>query len=965
VNLPRRGPRKVACKSGPPGTHLPGTHEDPPARARTANFRSVSEQISKAREKHPHSVALSYGDRQLSYEELDSRANRLAGHLTQLGIMTGDTVIVCMERSFDWIVSALGIMRTGAAYVPLDSAWPDSRLRFAIKDSGAKVLVARAALLDRLQVKAHGIDPCRDAVAIASSPGVVVRTIHPDSLAYIIYTSGSTGAPKGVEITHANLSHLIRWHRDTFGVTRQDRASHLSGLGFDAAVWEIWPHLAAGATVCLADNAVRSSPDLLQQWMIRERVTISFVPTVHAAQMIEMEWPSTTSLRFLLTGGDVLHHASTVKLPFDVVNNYGPTECTVVATSAVVKPGVRGAPPIGRPIAGSNIYLLNEQGEPVPDGSIGEIYIGGNGVGRGYRNLPDSTERSFLLDPFVGATGGRMYRTGDRGVRRPDGEIEFRGRLDRQTKIRGQRVELDEIGSVLSEHPSIDFATAISNTSGGGENQLVAYVLPKKTLCIPTVRELQRHLLRSLPEFMIPAFFVRLHTRPLSPNGKLDLTMLAPPTDSNLLQRAATKAAVMPIEGKLLAMMQELLKNDEIAAEDNFFLAGGHSLLGMQLVMRVQSAFGVDLTLGQLLEAPTVERLALVVETMLRGQRLAVIWAELLGRRHVGLDDNFFDLGGHPALVGALQKCIATEFGQPIHSSEVFQNPTVRRQAELTLRKVKPERVLPPGVLALQLNGTRPGIFWVHYLNVNLAKEFGDDQPTFLVTLTTADFAALGEKPTLRSIATCLVGKIISTQSKGPYNIGGLCIGSVLAYEMACQLRAAGHEVSLLVLLDAPSPAYLKSHNSLNARLRRPRDLLKRNARLGLRQGLFNLRKRLIKNFVVSVRAKFAWTEIGEAHELIESAAFAYQPERYEGKVLLLLASRSVPHVDFLPGWQAIVPQNLHTNYVDGYHREMMTEQNVRIISDVINSHLVSTSEKEFESAAPILLPAAGSELTE
>jgi acyl-coenzyme A synthetase/AMP-(fatty) acid ligase/acyl carrier protein len=430
------------------------------------------------------------------------------------------------------------------------------------------------------------------------------------------YTSGSTGVPKGVEITHANLCQLIRWHRDTFRVTPQDRASHLAGLGFDAAVWEIWPHLCAGATVCLVDDAVRSSPELIQQWMIRERVTIAFVPTVHAAPMMAMEWPATTALRLLLTGGDVLHHAPAVQLPFDVVNNYGPTECTVVATSALIKPGSHGTPPIGRPIAGASIYLLNEHGEQVPDGSTGEIYIGGSGVGRGYRNLPDSTKQSFLPDPFAGAPGARMYRTGDRGVRRPDGEIEFCGRLDRQMKIRGQRVELDEITSVLAHHPSVDFATVITNIGERGENELVAYVLPKNA-CVLTVHELQKHLLRSLPDYMIPTIFVRLHALPLSPNGKLDLTMLAKPTDANLLERTAAKAPATPIEEKLLAMVRELLKNGAVMAEDNFFLAGGHSLLGMQLVMRLRDTFGVDLTLQQLFEAPTVERLAVLVETML------------------------------------------------------------------------------------------------------------------------------------------------------------------------------------------------------------------------------------------------------------------------------------------------------------------------------------------------------------
>jgi amino acid adenylation domain-containing protein len=582
-----------------------------------SSIRSVPEQISELRNAYPHSIALRQGDRQLSYEELDRRVDRFAGHLMQLGIASGGTVAICIERSFDWIVAALGSMRAGAAYVPLDPAWPDSRLRFAVNDSGAAVLVARAALLDRLQVQARGIDPSRDAALIAAALTPAPGPIQSESLAYVIYTSGSTGVPKGVEITHANLSHLVRWHRDTFRVTRDDRASHLAGLGFDAAVWEIWPNLAAGATVSLADDAVRSSPELMQQWIIRERVTIAFVPTVHALPLMAMEWPSTTDLRLLLTGGDMLRRGPAVQLPFEVVNNYGPTECTVVATSSVLKPGTDGVPPIGRPMAGARIYLMNERGEQVPDGTVGEIYIGGGGVGRGYRNLPQSTKQSFLPDPFTGVPGDHMYRTGDRGVRRPDGEIEFKGRLDRQLKIRGQRVELDEISSALAHHPNIDFATAITKISGCGETELVAYVLPREKERVPTARELQKHLLHTLPDYMIPAIFVRLHALPLSTNGKLDLAMLPLPTSENLLQRAAATAPATPIEEKLLAMIRELLKNDAVAPEDNFFLAGGHSLLGMQLVMRVRDAFGVDLTLQQLFESPTVQRLALVVETML------------------------------------------------------------------------------------------------------------------------------------------------------------------------------------------------------------------------------------------------------------------------------------------------------------------------------------------------------------
>jgi len=576
----------------------------------------VSEQISQLSDICPDSIALSSCDRQLSYAELNDRADQFAGYLAQRGVASGDTVALCLERSFDWIVTALGIMRAGATYLPLDPAWPDARLRFAVNDSRATVLVARAALLDRLSVKAAGIDPRRDADAIAAAPSVA-RTSALESLAYVIYTSGSTGVPKGVEITHANLCHLIRWHCEAFDVTAQDRASHLAGLGFDASVWEIWPHLAAGATLCLADDAVRLSPELLQQWLIRERVTVAFVPTVHATSLMAMSWPATTFLRFLLTGGDVLHRGPAADLPFRVVNNYGPTECTVVSTSVVLKPRLLGAPPIGRPITDTSIYLLDEEGQPVADGDAGEIYIGGAGVGRGYRNLPDSTDRCFLPDPFAGTPSARMYRTGDFGVRRREGEIEFCGRRDRQTKIRGQRVELDEVGNALMSHPGVDFAVVVTQTSPEEENELVAHVLPKKNAALPTAHKLRQHLLQTLPDYMIPATFVRLDELPLSSSGKLDLTALAPPAKTSLQEIGKTQALASPIEGKLLALMREILKNNSVRAEDNFFLVGGHSLLAMQLVMRVRDAFGVDMTLRQLFEAPTVESLALLVETTL------------------------------------------------------------------------------------------------------------------------------------------------------------------------------------------------------------------------------------------------------------------------------------------------------------------------------------------------------------
>jgi amino acid adenylation domain-containing protein len=855
-------------------------------------FRSVPELISDLSHNDPHSIALSFGNQILTAEELDRRSDQFAAYLAQLGVGSGGTVAICMDRSLDWIVAALGILRAGSAYVPLDPAWPDSRLRFAVEDSGAIVLVARAALLARLRFKTRGIDPVLDADAITAAPGVARRPIDPEGLAYLIYTSGSTGVPKGVEITHANLSHLVRWHMETFRVTRPDRASHLAGLGFDAAVWELWPNLCGGATVCLASDTVRSSPQALQEWMVHERVTIAFVPTVHAASMMAMEWPATTALRLLLTGGDVLHHAPATKLPFDVINNYGPTECTVVATSATVKPGSVGAPPIGRPIAGAVAYLLNEDAEPVAVGSVGEIFIGGGGVGRGYRNMPDLTAQSFRPDPFAGVPGARMYRTGDRGVQRPDGEFEFRGRLDRQTKIRGQRVELDEIGSILARHPSVDFATAIANVSKAGANQLVAYVLPKKNGSIPTSQELQQHLLRRLPDYMVPAVFVRLHALPISANGKIDLSMLPPPGDSQLLECMAAKTPASPIEEELLAVVRQLLANDAVSAQDSFFLAGGHSLLAMQLLMRLQDAFGVDLSLRQLFEAATVERLAPLIATTLEKKRLASIWEDLL--------------------------------------------------------RTKPVPALPPGVFAIRPSGIRQPFFWIHYSSVDLARELGDEQPFYSVMLAAEDFASLGDNATLQSIAACLLRKIVATQPAGPYAIGGFCLGAVLSFEIASQLRAAGHEVSLLVLLDSANPSCVPSCDSLSLKVKYAEYLLKRAKRLGVGKSLAYLREHL-RNPSASVATinPAATKEEIAAPDMMIAAMAEYQPQNYQGDVLLLLAAERPPHLDFLPGWQAVVTGTLRVQYLDAHHRDLAQGAVMSAVAKAIAPYLQIVSQEK------------------
>ena len=905
-----------------------------------------TEPLSELQANESHVIALSRGSELLTYKELNRRANKFAEHLESLGVLSGGSVAICMERSFDCIIAALGIMRAGAAYVPLDIAWPDSRLDFALSDSGAVVVVGRQATLDRLQVKIPSVDPLRDAAVIEACSGRPPKFLHPKNLAYLIYTSGSTGVPKGVEITHANLNHLVDWHRSAFSVNSGDRVSHLAGLGFDAAVWELWPNLCAGATVCLADDEVRSSPERIKEWMVRERITIGFVPTVHAAPMMAMKWPKETALRFLLTGGEALHHSPPADLPFEVVNNYGPTECTVVATYSVLKPQAQGVPSIGSAINGACVYLLDDQGGQVSDGVTGEIYVGGNGVARGYRNLAEVTSRSFLHDPFAGTPGARMYRTGDQGSRNANGEIEFRGRLDRQTKIRGHRIELDEIGATLEHHPHVAFATVIAKVSESGENRLIAYVLPKFEAMTPASQELQEFLLKDLPGYMVPAIFLRLTERPLSANGKIDLTILADLPALPLLDKPVAKAPATEVEGKLLAIMQELLEDNTVTAEDNFFLAGGHSLLGMQLVMRLESAFGVDVSLRQLFEAPTVERLAPIVETMHAERRLEKIWKELLGKKQIGLDDDFYLSGGNDGLTESLRRKIAAEFGQNISLERLLQNTTIRKQAALTHQFVEVESELPEGVLALQPNGVKTRFFWCHYLTLNLAKVIGDEQPFYSVVLTNRDFEMLGEAPTLEAIAGRFVDKIRATQPEGPYYIGGFCVGGVLAFEIAHQLHVAKQDVPLLVMLDTPNPSYLEDKHPLSPRLSQPRYLMKRAARLGPRKLLAKLRYRVQKHIAGPAEANSDNTEMDIAQDMIEAAASIYQAPMYDGKTLLMLAADHPPHINFVPGWQAVSSGDLHIQHMEGHHSDLIDPLNVQRVADSITFHLASTVSK-------------------
>lgn len=587
----------------------------PPSRPFCTRRQCIPQLVEAASLRDPDALALEGPDgARCSYALLNRRANALAAYLHTLGVGPDTAVAISLPRSFDFVIAALAVWKAGGAYLPLDPSWPAQRRQMIIDDAQAPVLITKAPNLFRARYIVDIDHDGHDASA-SFSPYHNRR----EDLACVLYTPGTTGAPKGVEVTHGNLLNLAFWHRRAFGVTAADRASHLSGLGFAAAVWELWPYLTAGAAVVMPDESIRTSPELLREWISAQTVTLALVPAALAEPLIASRWPRETALRFLLTGSDTLHRYPASGLPFRVINHYGPTETTVVATSGEIKPDPADAlPTIGAPISNAHIYVLDPAQHPVPPGDIGEIYIGGTCVARGYRNRPDLTAERFFENPFSISTEARMYRTGDLGRFLPDGQIAFCGRLDQQEKIGGLRIEADEIVRVLDRHPGVVSSAVVARAMGSGKT-LIAYVVPAAGPEL-TAAALRDFLARQLPEYMIPAIFVRIGELPLNSSGKLDRDGLPAPSADNSLTASEFRAASSPVEMQVSAMLKELLNLDRVGLDDNFFLPGGHSLPGAQLVARIHERFGVELSLLDLFETRTVANLSSEIEKKIVAQ---------------------------------------------------------------------------------------------------------------------------------------------------------------------------------------------------------------------------------------------------------------------------------------------------------------------------------------------------------
>ena len=584
----------------------------------TAVKCSLSEMIAIHAMADPEAPAVFFNGRVVSYGEVDRRANQLANHLINLGVEAETIVAICLDRSPESVISSLAVLRAGGAYLPLDPKLPLERLRFMLNDAKPRVLITNTEFAGEIAGESCTvvlIDNNRE-IEKCSVAAPAIESAK-DQLAYVIYTSGSTGEPKGVEITIENLLNLVEWHRAEFSVSSKDRATHLAGVSFDAAVWEVWPYLTAGASLYVPDESTRLAPEALRDWLVANQITISFLPTVLAERVMVLDWPRDAALRFLLTGADTLHRYPENGLPFELVNNYGPTECTVVATSGRVRScATTDLPTIGRAITNTQIYILDQNLAQVQPGEAGEIFIGGQNVGRGYLNRPDLTLERFISDPFSAEPGARLYRTGDLARQLPDGDIAYLGRADEQIKILGHRIEPAEVEAAIDRYPEIVSSVVVARSVDSSEKRLTAYVTMRNG-STPSATELRDFLQSSLPDYMLPAMFVKLEQLPLTANGKVNRAALPEPTSENSLRDENFVAPRSPIEQRLGKILCSLLTLSEVSVNDNFFLLGGHSLLGTQLIGKIRGAFGVDLSLRTLFDTPTIAELSSEIERLI------------------------------------------------------------------------------------------------------------------------------------------------------------------------------------------------------------------------------------------------------------------------------------------------------------------------------------------------------------
>ncbi|MEZ0068065.1 amino acid adenylation domain-containing protein [Streptacidiphilus sp. MAP12-20] len=577
----------------------------------------------------------------MTFGELDRRADRVA---RALAVRPSTVVGVCVERGPEMVVAMLGVLKAGAAYAPLDPAYPRDRLAFLVEDTAMPVIVttrAQAALLPPCGAEIiclDDIDAAEDAEQLSATP---LPGPDPDGVAYVVHTSGSTGTPKGVVVRHRALSDMCQDHIRRYGITPADRTSQVAAQGFDAAVWEIWPYLCAGASVHLPDQQTLDDADALLDWIIATRLTTCFLPTPRLELLLDDPRLGQGSLRWLFTAGDVLRRTPAVATPFTLMNLYGPTEFTVVASAAAVAAGGRDLPPIGRPVANADLLVLDDALRLAPVGVPGELYLAGSGTAAGYLGRSGLTAGRFVANPY-GPPGQRMYRTGDVVRWLPDGQLAFIGRADQQVKLRGIRIEPGEIEATIARHPAVRQAVVLVHGT-----RLAAYVAADRAVGVADGgvdgATLRRFVADRLPDYLVPAAFTILGELPLTLNGKLDRGALPAPDWG---ATGPGRAPRTPVERQLTAVFAETLGlgRAEVSIDDSFFDLGGHSLLATRLISRVRQETGATVSIRTLFTAPTP---ALLAEQLALGSADGDPLAVLLPLRATGSRIPLFCV--HPA----------------------------------------------------------------------------------------------------------------------------------------------------------------------------------------------------------------------------------------------------------------------------------------------------------------------------
>ena len=570
----------------------------------------------------PEATAVVFESQQLSYRELNARANQLAHHLIRLGVGLDDRVGICIDRSLEMAVAVLGTLKSGAAYVPLDPAYPSERLAFMIDDSQCKVLLTSERTGNTLPQASNRLlrlDGDWEGVASESAENPP-RQIDGGNLAYVIYTSGSTGWPKGVALEHRALANLISWQLEqSFSPAR---TLQFASLSFDVSFQEVFSTWCSGGTLLLVSDELRRDAPALLRFFERQKVERIFLPFVylqHLAEAFSDTGAPLEYLREIITAGEQLQITPQIahlcsSLPGAVLHNhYGPSESHVVTAYTLSgKPeDWPKLPPIGRPISNTQIYVLDQSGQPTPIGVTGELCIGGANLARGYLNRPELTAEKFVANPFSNG-GSRIYRTGDSARFAADGNIEFLGRLDNQIKIRGFRIELGEIEATLAAHPSVREVVVVVQDDAG-DRRLLGYVVPIAPGSDELATELRRFLKTKLPDYMAPSDFVFLEALPLTPSGKINRRALPAPDRSANEQRQSQAPPRTDVERQLAEIWSAVLKRTSVGVDDNFFELGGHSLLATQLISRVRNVFDLELPLRCLFEFPTVAELAVAI----------------------------------------------------------------------------------------------------------------------------------------------------------------------------------------------------------------------------------------------------------------------------------------------------------------------------------------------------------------